>query len=108
MPYRNALRDNWQRYQDANDAEMRMYARERMQNVSPQGAYAGVSMDDMFRMLQGGDPEDLRRQQEQPVYVPQEQLPVETGVYSGYNTPSSEADIARRRAMVAEAAGRGY
>lgn len=44
MPYRNALRDNWQRFQDANDAEMRMYARESMASAQPMGEYAGGSL----------------------------------------------------------------
>jgi hypothetical protein len=57
MPYRNALRDNWRRFNDANDAEMRMYAQERAMS-QPQGRYAAteaeaLSMDDIGYDAQG-------------------------------------------------------
>lgn len=55
MPYRNALRDNFDRFQEANDAEMRMYARERMAQ-RPEPMYAqngGLSMSDIGYDEQG-------------------------------------------------------
>lgn len=42
MPYRNALRDNWRRYQDTLDSEARQYARDFMMQAQPVGMYAAA------------------------------------------------------------------
>ena len=101
MPYRNALRDNWMRYQDANDAEMRMYSQERAMS-QPQGRYAAaeaeaLSMDDI-----GYDAEGnmiiLGQQQYQPDLGGQMMAmpPMPQGQGDPYS-PGSGGDAIRRR-----------
>jgi hypothetical protein len=110
MPYRNALRDNFRRFMDVNDAEMRMYAQQRMQQYQPQGMYAAadasaLSMDDIGYDEQG----NLVILSEQPQY--QEDL---SGVRfsmpprpqvepTGYNPEAGLNAIQRRRQAIAEA-----
>ncbi len=105
MPYRNALRDNWQRFNDANDAEMRMYARERAMS-QPQGMYAangGLSMDDIGYDAQGNlvilseqvDPNMYAGRRAMP------QRPVQAAVLPQDDT--SLSNIERNRAALAAA-----
>ena len=101
MPYRNALRDNWQRYQSANDAEMRLAARQQMMSAVPQGEYAsnGMSIADIYRVLTGSAPVDYQPGLE----TGQQEMVAEQQIDPNYNPQAGGDAIRRRRAELAAA-----
>lgn len=109
MPYRNALRDNFQRYMDANDAEMRMYAREYTQRYQPQGQYAAsevgaMSLDDIMFDEQGNliMADSLPQQFDSTVRQPMPQRPIQQP-QNGYGVRTGVDAITNRRQAIIDA-----
>ena len=108
MPYRNALRDNFRRFMDVNDAEMRQYAKDYSQRYRPQGQYAAaddlgmdeIGFDDQGNAYIIGSEQDPNygQQMQPPVYEEPTEQPQD-----GYNPESGFGAILNRKRAIQEA-----
>jgi len=112
MPYRNALRDNFRRYMDVNDAEMRQYAQQYAQRYQPQGYYAAaeeVEPLDMGELVfpENGEPyilgsaQDPNMQQMEPMQGAGMAIPQQPETY--YEAEDIFDNINAKKRAIAEA-----